>query len=83
MSSENNELPGAIHEMPEIKEIAQSTPEQIEEYCESMDRCYREGQGKHKAVQIIRQLQKQLRETVPIDDMSGRVYPSATGPEGQ
>ena len=43
------------------------TLEQIDEYCESIERrysicCYPKGQGQHKGVLIIRQLQAQLQD---------------------
>lgn len=41
----------------------QYTPEEIEAFCESMGACYREGQGTCTAVQIIRQLQEELKQS--------------------
>ncbi len=69
------------------------TPEQIEEFCKTADDMCAVHKSRHcimldRAVRIIKQLQNQARgcklwAPVGIDDLSGRVYPSATGPEGQ
>ena len=52
---------------PDKFDLQKFTPEQIEEYCESIERrysicCYPKGQGQHKGVLIIRQLQAQLQD---------------------
>ncbi len=65
------------------------TPEQIEDYCEKLERMAPSedlyyGQMMVKTVQIIKQLQAELQDRpVHIDDLSAPVLASPTGPPGQ